>query len=83
MEWGYLLDPLSSVMVLVVTFVRKDKILVVAAGALALALMAIVLYPSFDAGPSAGMAPRPQAILAGVLLLVGAGGAMLATRETD
>jgi hypothetical protein len=78
-----ILAALGSVALLVVTFVRKERIPVVAIAAIGLSALAIVLYPSFDVGEAAGMAPRPQAILTAVLTFIGAGGAMMVKKASE
>lgn len=79
---GYL-AALVAVGLLVVMFVKKDKIVHVAGAGLGLCILAVILYPGFEAGPNAGMAPRMQAIVAGALLLVGAAGAMMAKKGSE
>jgi hypothetical protein len=78
-----ILAALGSVALLVVTFVRKEKIPVVAIAALGLSAVAIVLYPGMETGPMDGMAPRPQAMLAAALTFIGAGGAFMAKKGAD
>ncbi len=78
-----ILGAVAAVGLLVVTFVKKDKIKLVAIAALGLAVLAIILYPSIETGPTDGLAPRPQAMLAGALLLLGAGGAFLAQKASN
>lgn len=78
-----ILAAVASVALLVVTFVKRDKVMIVAGAALGLGVLAMVLYPSLDVGPTDGMAPRPQAMLAGGLALVGAVGAFMAKKASD
>lgn len=69
---------LGALALLIVTFVKKDKVVMVAAATLGLCVVAIILYPGMDVGPTDGMAPRTQAIVAMVMAALGAGGAVLA-----
>lgn len=78
-----ILGAVFAVGLMVVTFIKRDKIPLVAIAAGALALVAIVLYPAIETGANDGMAPRTQAIVAGVMLVLGAGGAFLAKRSAS
>lgn len=66
-----ILAAISALGLLLVTFVRKETIPVLAIATLGLFLVAVVLYPAFDRGPPADMAPRVQAMLAAALALGG------------
>ena len=66
---------------LIVAFVKKPLVLHVAIGILALTLIAAFVYPAVETGPTSGMAPRPQMLLACGLAAVGAFGAWLASRS--
>ena len=78
-----ILAALSSLALLVVTLVRKEKIPTMAIATLALSLLAVALYPTFENGPPADMAPRVQALLAAALALVGAAGSMMVKRASE
>ena len=72
---------LAAVLLLVVTFVKKPMVALFAVATVGVCAAAIVVYPGIDLGPTQGMAPRPQAMLAAALALVGAGGAFFAARR--
>ena len=78
-----ILGALSAFVLLVVSFVRKDKVLVVAGAMMAFSILAIILYPSVPTGGADGLAPRPQAMLAAALALVGVGGALMAKKASE
>ncbi len=78
-----ILAALSSLTLLLVTVMRKEKIPAVAIATLALSLLAVALYPTFENGPPADMAPRVQAMLAAALALAGAGGSMMVKMASE
>ena len=77
---GYL-AALACVVLLVVTFAKKDLVTQVAGAAVGLTLLSALIYPYVKTGPTDGMAPRTQAIVALVLAAIGAGGSFLAARK--
>lgn len=78
-----ILAAISALALLVVTFVRKERITTYAIATLALFLVAVVLYPAFDRGPPSDMAPRVQAMLAAALALGGVLGSMMVKRASE
>tara|TARA_R110002096_G_scaffold77896_10_gene183448 strand:- start:14610 stop:15041 length:432 start_codon:yes stop_codon:yes gene_type:complete len=74
---------LGALALLLVTFVQRDKVLLVAGVTMACCILAILLYPGIDTGPTEGMAPRTQAVVALLLAGLGAAGALLAKRASD
>ena len=78
-----ILAALSSLALLVVTLVSQEKIPTVAIATLALSLLAVALYPTFENGPPADMAPRVQAFVAAVLALLGAAGSMMVKKAGE
>ncbi len=71
----------GALVLLVLTFAKKSAVPGLAGIVVGLSLLAPLLYPYVQAGPLDGMAPRTQAIVALVLALIGAGGAVLAARK--
>jgi hypothetical protein len=78
-----ILAALSALTLLVVTLVSKEKIPTVAIATLALSLLAVALYPTFENGPPADMAPRVQALVATALALLGAAGSMMVKKASE
>jgi len=74
---------LGALALLIVTFVKKDKVLMVAGATLGLCVLAIILYPGIETGPMDGMAPRTQGIVTMVLAALGAGGALMAKKASE
>ncbi len=77
---GYL-GAAAAVLLLVLAFAKKRAVPVVAALSLVLIALSAALYPHIDTGPLDGLAPRVQALVAGVLGLIGAAGALLAAKK--
>jgi hypothetical protein len=71
----------GALVLLVLTFAKKSAVPGFAALVLGLSALAALIYPYVQTGPLDGMAPRPQAILALVLGIVGATGSLLAARK--
>jgi len=69
---------LGALALLLATFAKRDKVFLMAGATMAFCVLAILLYPSVDVGPTEGMAPRTQAIVALLMAAIGAGGAVLA-----
>jgi hypothetical protein len=76
-----LLGAAAAAALLVMTFAKKNLVLYAAGAAVGLALISAVIYPHVPTGPTDGLAPRPQALLAAGLAAVGALGAWLASRK--
>jgi len=76
-----ILGALGCAAMLVIMFVKKPWVLKVAIGTLVLCAIAAVVYPGIETGPTDGMAPRPQMLLALGLAVVGSAGAWLAARN--
>ena len=77
-----LLGAAAAAALLVLTFAKKNLVLYAAGAAVGLALISAVLYPHIPTGPTDGLAPRPQALLAAGLAAVGSLGAWLASRKS-
>lgn len=73
---------LGALALLLVTFIKRDKVWLVAGATMACCIVAILLYPAIDTGPTEAVAPRTQAIIAMVLAGLGAAGASLAKRAS-
>ncbi len=83
LKFGAMIGIVAAIGALVLVLVmvwRSDKVVPVAGVTMACCLCAIALYPSIGVGPTEGLAPRMQAVIALVLAAVGACGALLATR---
>jgi len=52
-----------------------------AAAAVLLTVLSVAIFPYVETGPTDGFSPRTQAIVAAVLVAIGAAGAMLAARR--
>lgn len=74
---------LAAVGLLVIAFIKKPLVTKAALIAVGLCLLAIIIYPHVEAGPTDGMAPRTQSIVAMVMAIIGAGGALLAQRRSQ
>jgi hypothetical protein len=75
------LSAATALALLVVAFAKKKAVPLLAVLAIAAVGLSALLYPHIDTGPLDGLAPRMQAFVAGVLTLIGAGGAMLAAKK--
>ncbi len=73
---------LGAFALLIVTFVKREKVLLVAGATMGLCVLAILLYPSMQTGPLDGMAPKTQAMVTAVLAALGAGGAFMAQKAS-
>lgn len=73
---------LAAVALLIVTFAKRNLVPILAAAAVGLTFISAVVYPYVKTGPMDGMAPRTQAIVAGVLALIGAAGSWLAMKKS-
>lgn len=76
------LGALAAVAGIVLLFIKREKAPMVAGAAAGLALLSILIYPYVETGPTDGMAPRTQAIVAFVMAAIGAGGAFLAHKKS-
>ena len=76
------LGALAAVAGVVLLFVKREKAHLVAGAAVGLTLLSIIIYPYVETGPTDGMAPRTQAIVAFVMAAIGAGGAFLAHKKS-
>lgn len=72
---------LGALALLIVAFAKKSAVPALAGLAVAIAAASAVIYPHVQTGPMDGMAPRVQALVATVLTVIGAGGALLAARR--
>jgi hypothetical protein len=72
---------IGSLVLLVAAFAKRSAVPGLAGLVLSLSLVAALLYPHIETGPLDGMAPGPQAFVALVLAVIGAGGALLAARK--
>jgi hypothetical protein len=77
-----IIGALAAFALLVVTFAKKSLVPMLAVGAVGLTAVSAAIYPYVRTGPLDGMAPRMQAIVALVLVVIGAAGAMLAAKKT-
>jgi hypothetical protein len=75
------LGAIAAAGLLAVAFGRKSLVPKLAAAAVFLTVLSIAIFPYVETGPTDGMAPRTQAIVAAVLAGIGAVGAMLAARR--
>ncbi len=71
---------LAALVLLIAAFAKKDKVKVLGGITVACAALSAVIYPYVKTGPMDGAAPRTLALIAIVLAIIGAGGALLATR---
>lgn len=78
-----ILAALASVGLIVLSFIKKPLVPKVAIGVVVLSVLAIIIYPKVPTGPTDGMAPRTQAIVAAVMCLIGCAGAFLAFKKSD
>lgn len=76
-----ILGAVAAAGLLAVAFARKSLVPKLAAAAVLLTVLSIAIFPYVETGPTDGMAPRTQAIVAAVLVAIGALGAMLAARQ--
>jgi hypothetical protein len=76
-----ILGAVAAAGLLAVAFARKSLVPKLAAAAVLLTVLSIAIFPYIETGPTDGMAPRTQAIVAAVLAAIGAVGAMLAARQ--
>ncbi len=74
---------LGALALLITTFVKREKVLMVAGATLALCIVAILIYPTVETGPMDGMAPRTQGIVALVMAGIGAAGALMAKKASE
>ncbi len=72
------LGALAAGALLIATFAKKHAVPTFALVAVAVTGISAVIYPHVPTGPLEGLAPRPQALVAGALALVGAIGALIA-----
>jgi hypothetical protein len=72
---------IGAAALLVATFAKKHLVAGLGAAAVIVTAMSAAIYPHIETGPTQGMAPRSQAMLATVLALVGVVGAVLASRR--
>lgn len=72
------LAALVAIVLLGAAFAKRSAVPALAALAVAIAAASAVIYPHVQTGPLDGWAPRMQALIATVLAVVGAGGALLA-----
>jgi hypothetical protein len=75
------LGGLAALALLVVTFAKKPLVKAVGGATVACAALSAVLYPHIETGPADGAAPRSLAIAAIVMAIIGAGGAVFATKK--
>ncbi len=78
-----ILAAMASLGLIVLTFTKKNLVPKVAIAVVVLSALAIIIYPKVPTGPTDGMAPRTQAIVAAVMALIGAGGAFLNFKKSD
>lgn len=72
---------LAALALLIGAFAKKSAVPALAALAIGIAAASAVIFPHVQTGPMDGMAPRVQALVATVLAVIGAGGALLAARK--
>lgn len=77
-----LVSALAALAAMVLLFVKRAKAPLAAGAAVAIGLIAWLVYPGFETGPLGGMAPKTQALYAFILAAVGAGGAFLAEKKS-
>ena len=77
-----MLAAVVCVALLVIMFVKKDLANAAAGAAVGLTALSAVIYPYVKVGENSGMAPRSQAIVALVLAVIGAGGALLFVKKS-
>ena len=77
---GYI-GGLAAAVLLLVSFAKRELVGKVGPVAVVVTAVAAAIYPHVTTGPMEGMAPRPQALVAAALALVGFGLAMLAARK--
>lgn len=76
------LAALAAVGAVVLLFVKREKSHIVAGAAAGLTLISYLIYPYIKTGPTDGMAPHTQAMVALVMAAIGAGGAFLAHKKS-
>ncbi len=72
---------LAALALLVAAFAKKSAVKLLAVVTVGATALSAILYPYIQTGPLDGAAPRPMALVGIVLAIIGAGGAMLASRE--
>lgn len=72
---------LAALALLVAAFAKKSAVRMFAVVTVGATALSALLYPFVPTGPMDGAAPRPMALVAIVLAIIGAGGALLASRE--
>lgn len=72
---------LGAIVLLISAFAKKQWVKAIAGATVGATALAAIIYPYVPTGPLEGMAPRPQALLGLVLAVIGAGGALLASRQ--
>jgi hypothetical protein len=75
------LGGLAALVLLIAAFVKKPAVKSLAIVTVGATALSAILYPYIQTGPMDGAAPRPMALVAIVLAIIGAGGALLASRE--
>jgi|GEM_PF-2823738 len=78
-----ILAAMASLGLIVLSFTKKTLVPKVAIAVVVLSALAIVIYPKVPTGPTDGMAPRTQAIVAAIMALVGSAGAFLAFKKSE
>jgi len=76
-----LIGGLGALVLLIVTFAKKNLVKVVSAVTIGATALAAIIFPAIETGARDGLAPRPQALIGLVLAVIGAGGAFLASRQ--
>lgn len=74
------LGGLAAIVLLIAAFAKKQWVGALAAVTVGCAALSAAIYPHVQTGPMDGAAPRSLALVAIVLSIVGAGGALLASR---
>ncbi len=72
---------LAALALLIAAFAKKSSVKTLAVVTVGATALSAILYPYIQTGPMDGAAPRPMALIGIVLAIIGAGGAMLASRE--
>jgi len=72
-----ILGAMASLGLIVLSFTKKHLVPKAAIAVVVLSVLAIIIYPKVPTGPTDGMAPRTQAIVAAVMAMIGVGGAYL------
>ena len=79
--WGGLVVGILALVTVVVTFMKKTKVINIVAGATAvLAVLFIVLSPTIELGKNAGFGPKQQAMVYGIAAMIVAACAFMAEK---